>query len=191
MSVWNNTPNANQIVSATQQPINQNFANTNIWFAVNHVAAGSAGFGKHTVITSVQQGSDPTIAGTDIALYNKADSNSIAQYFVNRLAGGSQQLTGVVPSGTSPNFTWNFADGMQVRYGTISITGTGSLSINQPVTFNTAFPTACFGITFNMLGASSTITGGGTVPTTTGFTYTILNLPNMATKTIFYIAIGN
>lgn len=89
------TPNATDLISATQQPIKTNFNQLNVQFAVDHNGynvGGVNGNGHHKQITfDVALGADPTPAtSTSSIIYPKSVHNApvaaaIQPFFINNL----------------------------------------------------------------------------------------------------------
>jgi len=127
------TPNSTDLVSATQQPIKDNFFQLNTQFAVDHNGfnvGGTNGNGHHKKITfDVALGADPVPAtATSSLIYPKSKSNTpnlpavaaaIQPFFINNL-GRPTQLSGdyytYTPVLTSTAHTYNYVSQLGYYY---------------------------------------------------------------------------
>src|ERR1700678_2279788 len=98
-------PQGTQQINNTQQPINYNFQDIAALLAINHVGFNTADtFGTHNFINFITQGTDPTTASAEMALYTKAVSGDVndAELFYRYPNNGSVlQLTGNSSSGST------------------------------------------------------------------------------------------
>lgn len=100
-------PQGNQQINNTQMPIKNNFQDIYDLLAVNHVAFNTPDtFGRHTLVSYVEQGVDPSTLSTEMALYSKSvtnDANGAELFYRYPSNGNIVQLTGVtnVPTGGS------------------------------------------------------------------------------------------
>ena len=87
-----NVPLANQRISATQKPINQNFIQyIDNEFAVNHIGFVTTGAGKHNLCQYPQTTFASAIGASELALLN--DVSSLSGKQVLKLLLGSQDKT--------------------------------------------------------------------------------------------------
>jgi len=128
MPAYNNTPNPTDRISATQAPINTNFASIATTININHEAIDAANSGKHTKIDLTNIGAEPIAAATQMVTYN----------FLNALTG-SQELyvkrngeTGVpitARGGTTNGWTY-LPSGLLVKWGSIVTTAVSQVNLN-------------------------------------------------------------
>lgn len=188
------TPNASDLISATQQPIKDNFNQLNVQFGIDHVPfnnGGSNGTGFHKQVTfsaptapgapGSTVGIDHTVLGTGGA--NSVFFNNIALPFFRNSVGDLAltpniiRTTGTYTNATSIDFTFNLGK-LIVNCGQINCTAN-----NQTNTFvyGTAFPTATIGFSFYVINGISAATAN----TNSGFT-AIMQNGNKG----YYIALG-
>lgn len=151
-----NVPLAAQKISATQQPIDDNFSAIAEWFNTNHVPFNSTNYGKHNLTSIVQEPSDvdPTTLSTEMSVYCKSVDGSINGYelFYRYPSSGSiVQLTGSagdsLPGGTG--FAY-INSNLLMKWGTF----TSSLTFPATVSFPTggsipAFATSVYIVQFS------------------------------------------
>lgn len=148
-------PNSTDLISASQQPIKDNFGQLNTQFGIDHVPfnnGGSNGTGHHLKVQiDTPLGADPAQAGVTGAFYTKSDGTR-AQAFFNNGANVFQLTSGAVnyaiaPTISASGLTFNGVSSVGKYYlcgGVVfffvsitctSITGaaTGFLEISLPV----------------------------------------------------------
>ncbi len=190
-----NVPLAAQKISATQQPIDDNFDAIAELFGVNHVGLyDPSNFGKHTYTSFPIQVSDPTTSATEMAVYAKSstDSNG-AELFVRYPSNGTvSQLTGGGTSSTSSTDGSSYlTDTLLMKWGNATVNTSGSTIVTFPTSGSLpAFTTGCYSVTYTpssnyTMGASC---GYITGVTTTQFTY---HAPSTGSGvSIYWTAIG-
>jgi hypothetical protein len=92
-----NVPQANQLIKATQYPIESNFLAINDWISVNHVGFNDAtNYGKHTFLSLPSQGSNPTTTSNQMAVFCAPSSgaNPYEIYYRYPSSGTIVQLSG-------------------------------------------------------------------------------------------------
>lgn len=97
MPYTDNVPQSGQTLGTTQPLIQSNFSIITTAQSVNHVAYDDADQGKHKFLQMPEQGSAPTTAANEGALYTKVDTGTPATtqlFYRNESAGTEQQLTG-------------------------------------------------------------------------------------------------
>lgn len=101
MAYTTNVPLANQRISATQQPIQDNFIAIKTLIDVNHGTFGSATEGKHEKVTFPVQSPQPVFAGGDIGIYSFLNPSTAAnELYVRRT---SDPVTGIPFTAASKN----------------------------------------------------------------------------------------
>lgn len=184
----------------SRDPIRTNFSVIQSRFDENHVNIdGGAGGGKHSFLQMPEQGSAPTTAAAEGALYTQSAAGSNL-FIRNNTDGSSYQLTTMIDA-SSANFGtavfttgntdaagWTFLPGgMILQYGTTDgLTTTG----NTVITFPVAFPNACLSVTATMRRdtTGSVALGVNSAGTTT---FRILNTSSTAGRLAYWMAIGN
>ncbi len=207
------TPNATDLVSATQQPIKDNFFQLNAQFAIDHNGfnvGGTNGNGHHKQITfDVALGADPTPAtSTSSVIYPKSVSNTpnlpavaaaVQPFFINNL-GRPTQLCGdyytytpvLISAGHTFNYTaqlgyYYIAGGVTFFFGTI-ITSSETGSGTKPTTL--LLPTTAKNFGMATLEQTATVSGtqgyirmGPIVPTGTVATFNVASVPPASSAT--------
>jgi len=148
MSYNPNIPGSGQSLGETQSGIQQNFADINTRFQVNHIAFNDSGGGKHKPI-QIPEASAPSTAANEGAIYTKAGSNpSETNLFFRAESNGYEyQLTHAISASTTQFSTnteyianhyggWCFLPGgLILQYGRRTSPGS-----NGTVTFPLVFP---------------------------------------------------
>ncbi len=126
MAYTANTPNANDQINNTQQPIKDNFGGIETAFEVNHGAFGSAFEGKHVKVVMPEQAAAPVppILENEGALYTKESSSSGAAqtelFFQFGRGFAERELTGKGPFVIGPleEDGWSFLpSGLLIKFG--------------------------------------------------------------------------
>lgn len=129
-------PQASQKISATQQPIDNNFSSINELFNVNHVGLYDPNnYGKHTYTSFPIQGSDATTTSTQMAIYAKSstDANGAELFFRYPSNGTVLQLTGGGVTGGSGGSGYSYiTNSLLLKWGQASVNTTGSTVITFP-----------------------------------------------------------
>jgi hypothetical protein len=103
MSYSTNVPQSGQSLGQTQAKILGNFGTIQSGFSANHGAFGASNVGKHLFMQMPEQGSDPTTAVDEGALYTKLSritADGAQMFYRNESSGAVVQLTG--SGGTIP-----------------------------------------------------------------------------------------
>lgn len=131
-------PNATHFVSADQPQITINFSQLNSIFDIDHVKYNDATVGnrgKHKQSTYIEQGSDPTTAANELALYCK-DLATVSTLYLRKENNGTViQMSGKDPVASANGYTF-LPGGILMQWGTYTI---GNFATTQAVTFPTAF----------------------------------------------------
>jgi len=119
-------PNVNNDPNDDCPLIQQNFSNISSFLAVNHVAPGSSGAGKHSVVELIR-GAAPATSGNDCFLYGKlATRPALTELFFKDQNNSEAQLTGPFLSATRGYTT--LLGGIVIQWGTdnfgAALTGT-------------------------------------------------------------------
>ncbi len=145
-----NVPQAEQKISATQEPILNNFQAINDFFVQNHVGfIDPINYGKHTFTTFPFQSSDPSTDSAEMALYSKATGSgpNPGELFYRYPSDGT--VVQMTPIGTGsgenvPNFCY-LAEGLVMFWGIANNLSAGTTNIiNLPTGIN--IPTLSTGI---------------------------------------------
>lgn len=127
-------PALTQKISASTNPIEQNFAEILADFGTNHVDfqnAVIADRGKHNIVTLPRQGAAPApFAANEIGLYNilNATTGLSELYFRKDGAAIAYPMTAKSVPGVS---AWTYlASGLVIKYGTNTTNGAGLCVIN-------------------------------------------------------------
>lgn len=178
-----NIPQPGDNPSQSQDQILQNFQSISTVNGVNHVAFNDANEGKHKFLQMPEQGSAPTTASDEGGLYTKAVSAVTQLFWRNENNGTEQQFTNTSPSASGSDFAWNFANGLQIRFGTKSHTGTSTA-----ITFSTAFTNNAYSAFLTPIGgAATTVAWNAQGLSTTGFTLASIS---SGTGSFYYLAVG-
>lgn len=153
MSTYNSgVPQPTDNPSSSQDQILQNFQSISTALAVNHVQFNDADQGKHKFLQMPEESSAPATASNEGAIYTKDSGSQPDLYWRNESSGTEQQMTNTVPVTVSPNRHWNFADGLQIRLGTVTHTGTST-----SVVFSSPFAGAAYTVMLTPIGAAATV----------------------------------
>jgi len=182
-------PQPTDLISVSQGQILTNFTQLNTQFGIDHTAfnPGSGnGDGFHKKVTyNVPQSVDPTPAGVASVLYTKSVSGLGQLFFAN--SSVVTRLTGATTTGTSGSTF--LPGGIIMKWGTVTLPGTG---FNQPVSWTATggnFPTAFFAVVASSAQSTSVTLSCATAFSTSGFT--AIKSSSSGTLIISYIAIGH
>lgn len=131
MAALNIVPQAGQSLGATRDLISANFTSISTDFNVDHVDFGDSGAGKHAIVT-FPQGSAPTVAADDCALYAKDQNSRPTMFFRQESDGTEIQMTGPDPVNAvnQANDGATFLPGgLLLQWGRISGAGTVTYAI--------------------------------------------------------------
>lgn len=152
--------------SSSQDQILQNFQSISTLVAVNHVQFNDGDEGKHKFLQMPEESSAPATAANEGALYTKDTGSEPNLFWRKESSGAEQQMTNTIPVTVAPNRHWNFADGLQIRLGTVTHTGTSTA-----VVFSSPFSGVGYTVMLTPLGAAGLVTGWNAQNlSTTGFT---------------------
>lgn len=154
MAYTANIPQDTQNPSNSQPLILGNFEEINTAFNRNHGNFNDAAQGKHTLLNLVRQ-SLPQIANASEGLLFAALTSGSTELFYGRDTGTAVQMSGIQPStgGPGSSFSWNFVDGLSLRFGQVEHTGTFTF-----INFQTNFPNSAFAVVFSPIGAAVQVT---------------------------------
>jgi hypothetical protein len=148
-------PKPTDIPSQSQSIIRTNFNQLSSVFDIDHVAYNDgtvANRGKHDKSTYIEQGSDPTTAVDEIALYSKDVSGSTRLFLRQENNGSVIQLSGPNPyRNVTANQTEisSFLPGAPgsanfiLKAGRVNRTAVGGSWLSGTVSFVTPFPSSC------------------------------------------------
>lgn len=130
MAYNNSIPQPTDIISDSQSDILGNFAAIKTLIDVNHETFGSADEGKHKFVQMPIQGSGPTTAATEMALYTKNDAGGTPQLYVRRDTSGDEiEFTG---STSSQNGWTRLPSGILLKWGRTNPSGVGDSTVTLP-----------------------------------------------------------
>lgn len=186
MAYHENVPESFTNPSQDQALIQENFQSIGTAFNRNHVNLGDAIQGKHTLVDFVRQ-ELPKSANSNEGLIFSALINGASELFYGKDGAEAKQMTGVKPGtgGTATSFSWNFLDGLNLRFGNVIHSGTST-----PITFATPFLNVAYVVLFSPQGAAALVPGNNVQSLSkTGFN---LNSSGSASGSsrYFYIALG-
>lgn len=155
--------------------------------ATNHVAFNLSGEGKHKFMQMPFQSAAPSTGTNEGALYTKGAAGSTNLFYREDSTSGAAelQMTNTTASTSGNNSSWDMADGLRLRLGTIP-----SGSSPQIVTFNTSLTNSPITVLVTPIGVAATTTNWNVDNVTnTGFR---LNAQTGSINGIFYyLAIGS
>ena len=180
-------------LAASRDPIRNNFSLIQTSLELNHGAFGAADQGKHKFMQMPEQGSAPTTAANEVALYAKQDPNApgeAAIFYRQEGSGNEYQITtshktNLAQFGLS-NPGWTFLPGgLLMQYGTYT---QASSSGGTAVVFPTPFAATPYAITLELNRDSGTDASTMIKAlSATGFTG---RSTASGSHTAYYIAIG-
>jgi len=193
MAYDNNVPQATQTISATQQPIHDNFADIETLIQVNHVGFNVADEGKHKFVTFPVQAVTPVPAAGDINFFSRT-----SPYTANPELCLSRSDGSVTEMSANFNNGWAFtASGLLLKWGTTLIPSVATnvvypVAANIPVfsqvfsvLITVAYPSAVDeNKNVTLIGFANPLffTAVGTQRTATA--------PYVGNATIYYLALG-
>lgn len=192
MSYDPNIPQSNDIISASQIDLLNNFTSLNTQFNVDHVAlnAGSNN-GKHEKSTYIEQSADPTTAANEIALYSKESAlTGDTQLFLRRESSGSViEASGLL---ANANGWTRLPSGILLKWGTDS--KTGNATVTFPVAANIPVFSSIFQVFITVEDSSGTPNSFVYLKSITTTTFDVNCVQRTAlsssTATFRYLAIG-
>jgi hypothetical protein len=184
-SYTSNIPQPTDNPSSSQDQILQNFQSISTTVAVNHVQFNDADQGKHKFLQMPEESSAPSTASNEGALYTKDTGSAPNLFWRNESNGTEQQMTNTIPVTVSPNRHWNFSDGLQIRLGIVTHTGT-----NTPVVFSSPFSSVEYTVMLTPIGAAGLVSGWNAQNlSTTGFT--MASSGSGGGNSFYYMAYGS
>lgn len=180
-----NIPQPGDNPSDSQDQILQNFQSISTTNSVNHVAFNDPDQGKHKFLQMPEQSSAPSTAADEGGLYTKAVSAVTQLFWRNESNGTEQQFTNSIPTTVAPNRHWNFADGLQLRLGTVN-----HASTSTAVAFSSPFSSNAYVVLLTPIGAAGAVNGwNAQALTVNGFT--LASISSGGGKAFYYVAIGS
>ena len=152
MSLYVDTPIPTNKPSSDQPNIRNNFQVLQQTQDVNHVALSDiTNRGKHKFLQMPSQGSAPTTASNEAAVYTKTNSGSVDLYIRRPSSGTEVKLTNALDPGTFGTVATTFLPGgYAIESGVVT-----NVSDGQIINFLTTY-TSCFSVQVNR----SSFTGG-------------------------------
>lgn len=149
MTFTTGIPTAAQSLGETQQPIQDNFTVLNTTISQDHVAMNTAGAGKHKFAHLVVQGSAPSTASPELAIYAKTSLSGTALYMIrDNTAATETQLTGAfgtaAPIALATGVSWLPGPSTGVifqAWGVVNSTSNGTVTLPA-----TMFPNNMFNV---------------------------------------------
>ena len=128
-------PESTDLPSQSQSQIKDNFDAINTTISVNHVEMNASGEGKHKFLQMPEQGSAPTTAANEGALYTKQSSYTTeAELFYrkeNSGGGGGAEIEMTASSNTDPGWAL-LPCGLLIKWGISSLISGGLVDITYP-----------------------------------------------------------
>ena len=198
MPYTRNVPQANDIISNTQEPILSNFQAIDDLIQVDHIQFNSANQGKHNKVTMPIRATSPNTAANELALYTRQSgvTGNPEMVFRRHNNGSNVEFTTrqqVQQAMNTGSHGWTrLPSGVLLKWGR-----TQNLATNAFHTVNFAGGEPAFTQVFNI--QITPFAGGANLPivcTVTGiantaFTVDIRRLTaNPATTSVFFYAIG-
>lgn len=134
MAYTENIPQSGDNPSDSQPLILANFEAISSLVEVNHVGFNTGDSGKHNFMQMPEQGSAPTTAANEGALYTKEVSGATELFFRRESDGSELQLTGAETSGANGFF--EFPGGIKLIWGTAT-----TISVATDITIATSLTT--------------------------------------------------
>lgn len=218
MAYVTNRPQANELLSDSQEMLKDNFNALDTLYGLDHYAYsnGSAQAGQHNVIQQYQSNRTRTGVGAITANFpaNVAQTQKLfsaaytpdstvtsadTQLFALTGNGGVSQLTGNSTADTNDGWAW--IGGILVQWGWVnSVAASGSVTFKDRVVGAIPFPNTCFKvfttITYNNTGGTGFVISiqnqAAMSPLSTGFNWTRGGNATSGTFSgFFWLAIGN
>jgi len=184
MTFQPNVPQAQDLISISQNDLLQNFQALDTSWNVNHVDFNDIGSGKHKFVEMPNQGSDPAGDGSEMTIFSKLASGNSEIHYKRDASANSFQLTSKDPNPVVNGHTflagglllqWNFLTGASKNDGAVII-------------FPTAFGTTPFSLqlTASRNGTSVNVLNATSV-STTQFT---LRTSSNSNDGVWFLAVG-
>lgn len=187
-----------QSLGSSKVPVRDNFTAIVADLGVNHVAINLADQGKHKFLQMPEQGSAPTSAANEGALYTKVGTNPAETnlFFRAESNGFEYRLTRPIAASTTEFATntayaanhtggWTFLPGgLLLQYGLRSSPGSSG-TITFPIAFTNA-PYSVTAVNYRDSSRSCAI-DSDTPPSTTSFNY---ELETSGSVGVYWMAIG-
>lgn len=186
-------PNSGQSLGQTRSSIRTNFQLIQSAQDTNHVALGTVGAGKHKFVQMPEQGSAPTTAVNEGALYTKVGTSPAeTQLFYRAENSGFEYRLTRPDSSNTASFAvntngWTFLPGgLILQYGTVATPGTSGT-----ITFPKAFTTTFLSIQFTVKRDTAS-SGVATYAVTqaTPLSTADYKISNSGATTLFWWALG-
>jgi hypothetical protein len=150
MTYNNAIPQASDDPSQSQSQILANFQDLDTFLSVNHVDLNDGDQGKHKFLQMPEQGSAPSTAASEGAVYTKDDGSTTQLYYRGESSGTEVPLTGGFLA--SSNGYTQLQGGILLKWGNASITANG-----QTVTFD---PSVAFTNVYAITLVRTSLTAG-------------------------------
>lgn len=135
MAYNNAIPAAGDLISQSQDDIQQNFAAIQTLVEVNHETFAAANSGKHKYVTLTEQGADPVTAINELALYSKDVGGVTALFLRNENNGAVVDITTATKAATG---TCTLPCGITLKWGfgqlTVGNQTSGAIAFVTPFT---------------------------------------------------------
>lgn len=130
MAAINDTPQATELVSATQAGIRANFASIDTAFNLNHGNFGTAEEGKHNFLQMPEQGAAPTTLANEAGLYAAAGTTSTVSELVFRRENNGPEIAFTEGSLASPGWC-RLPSGLILKWGVVTSSGAVAYNVAQ------------------------------------------------------------
>ena len=202
MSYTTDVPVSGDSLNSSRDRIRTNFQLIAQVEAVNHIAFGDSGQGKHKFLQMPEQASAPTTAVNEGGFYAKVGTNPAETnlFFRGESDGNEYQLTRVDSSLVASFATnagtdssgWTFLPGgMLLQYGIRTVASSGTATT---ITYPKPYSTAVYSVTIG------NVTNEGNSPgennqfikdTTVGLTtFQVVNSSSSSARKVYWMAIG-
>lgn len=188
MTFFPNIPFSGETLGQSRPQVQGNFQILNNTISVDHVPMNSTGAGKHNKSTYPPQGSDPTTAAGEIALYCATGASGAELFMIrDNISGTKTNLTTskiATPLAAVSGYSW-LPGGIIMQWGRDQFAGA---AVAKTVTFPTAFPTACWNVQVLGIGFNNIFHGD------TNTTTSVIISKNQAVgnnQEFWWLAIGN
>ncbi len=188
MAYSNSIPGPNDLLSQSQQDIQQNFAEIQTLLGVNHLNFGVVGQGKHLYL-QLPEHAAPTTAIDEAGFYaNVGATSTVTELFFRRENNGASIPMTERQTGGAPRWTF-LPSGIMLQFGTIAVND------HSTVTLPRAMPTTLLFVLVSSVrtGAQTNVVSLESITDSQHFvasSRTVNNSPTYETSNITYLAIG-
>jgi hypothetical protein len=175
-------PAANDLLSQSQQDIQQNFAAIQTLLGINHINFGAVGEGKHLYL-QLPEHAAPVTAVNEAGFYaNVGATSTVTELFFRRENNGASIPMTERETGGAPGWTF-LPSGIMLQFGTANVNN------NTVVTLTRAMPTTLLFVLVSSkrVGAQTNVVS---LESIVASSRTVNNNPTYEASDITYLAIG-